>query len=257
MSVSQEETMKRFVRTAWALALVGAFVAPAMAAAQANKPVVAVLAFDNNSIGKDHADYEGIGKGLQDFLTNDLVGNPSVTVVDRDRIQQVLQEQNMAKQGMIDPQTAVRVGKLLGAQYMITGGFLSDGRGHVVATAHSINVETGQVGNPQKVTGSDNDVLGIMSQLTDKVTKDMKLPAMNHGSGMGMMKDESKPAEKMGSKDVKMDLRTAMLYSKALDAQDSGDKAKATELFNQVLSKFPDYTPAKTHLAKVSGASSE
>ncbi len=247
--------MKRYVRTAWALALVGAFVAPAMAAAQANKPVVAVLAFNNNSIGKDHADYEGIGKGLQDFLTNDLVGNSSMTVVDRDRIQQVLQEQNMAKQGMIDPQTAVRIGKLLGAQYMITGGFMSDGRGKVVATAYSINVETSQVSNPEKISGNDTDVLGIMAQLSEKVSKDMKLPAMNHGSGMGMMKDDPKPAEKMGSKDVKMDLRTAMLYSKALDAQDNGDKAKATELFNQVLHKFPDYTPAQDHLDKLGKSS--
>jgi TolB-like protein len=244
--------MKRFVRTAWALALAGAVVAPAAAAAQtAARPVVAVLSFDNNSIGKDHADYDGVGKALQDFLTNDLVANPNVQVVDRDRIQQVLQEQNLAKQGSIDPQTAVRIGKILGAQYMIAGGFISDGRGHVVATAHSINVETTAIGNPQKVQGNADDVLGLIGQLSDKVAHDMKLPVITHENGMGMNMPPKK-TDDVGTTHPKMDLRTAMLYSKALDAQDSGDTAKATELYRQVLDKFPNYTPAKTRLAKLS-----
>ncbi|HEU4988817.1 MAG: hypothetical protein KGL93_00385 [Gemmatimonadota bacterium] len=250
--------MKRFVRSAWALALAGAMVAPAMAAAQGNKPVVAVFAFDNNSIGKDAADYNGIGKGVQDFLITDLAGNSNVVVVDRDRIQQVLQEQNLIKQGAIDPQTAVRIGKLVGAQYAILGGFMSDGRGHMVLTGRSVSMETGVISNPERVQAKTDDVLGLISQLSNKVTHDMKLPVIHHDDGMGM-NAPAKPAEekKVGTTNVKMDLRTAMLYSKALDAQDSGDKAKAAELFRQVVSKFPDYTPAKDHLAKVTGASSD
>lgn len=251
--------MKRFVRSAWALALAGAMVAPAMAAAQgAKKSVVAVVPFDNNSIGKDAADYNGVGKGLQDFLITGLAGGSKVTVVDRDQIQRVLQEQNLIKQGSIDPATAVRLGKILGVQYMITGGFMSDGRGHVVATGRSINVSTTQVSNPVKVQGSDKDVLGVMNQLADKITAEMKLPALETGNNMGM-NAPAKPAEekKVATTNVKMDLRTAMLYSKALDAQDSGDKAKAAELFRQVVSKFPDYSPAKDHLAKVTSPSSD
>lgn len=249
--------MKRYVRSAWALALVGAMLAPAMAAAQANKPVVAVLSFDNNSIGRNASDYNGIGKGLQDFLTTDLAAAGKVSVVDRDRIEQVMKEQGMIKQGAVDPATAVKLGKILGVQYMITGGFMTDGHGRVVATARSINVSTTRVTNPEKVEGSDGDVLGIMNQLASKVTDGMKLPALETGGNMGM--NTSKPAKQteMGSTHVKMDLRTAMLYSKALDAQDSGNNAKAAELFRQVVNKFPNYTPAKDHLAKVSGTSGD
>ncbi|MDE3216965.1 MAG: hypothetical protein KGO03_11225, partial [Gemmatimonadota bacterium] len=98
--------MMRFVRTAWALALAGAMVAPATAAAQgAKKPVVVVLGFDNNSIGKDAADYNGIGKAIQDMLITDMAGNGNVTLVDRDKIQQLLQEQNLVRQGAVDPET--------------------------------------------------------------------------------------------------------------------------------------------------------
>ena len=244
--------MKRFVRTAWALGLAGAMVAPAMAQAQgANKPVVAVLSFDNNSIGKDAADYNGIGKGVADMLITDLAGNPNVVVVDRDRIQQVLQEQNLIKQGAIDPETAVRIGKILGAQYMITGGFMSDGRGNMVLTARSISVQTTAVTNPQRVQAQTDDVLGMIAKMSDKVTHDMKLPPMEHHN-TGMTDKSMGNMGNMGSKPEKMDIRTAMLYSKALDAKDNGDPKRAAELFRQVLVKFPDYSPAKTNLEKVS-----
>ena len=86
-----------------------------------------------------------------------------------------------------------------------------------------------------------------MAQLSEKVAKDMKLPALDHGTGAV----NNPNTGTVGAKNQKMDLRTAMLYAKALDAKDSGDQAKAAQLFRQVLDKFPDYTPAKTNLAKV------
>ncbi len=243
--------MKRFVHTAWALVLAGAALAPATTLAQsAAKPVVAVFNFDNNSIGKDAAEYDGIGKGVADFLITDLAANPNVVVVDRDRIQQVLQEQNLVKQGAVDPQTAVRVGKLVGAQYAILGGFMSDGRGHMVLTGRSVNMETGVVTNPQRVQAETDDVLGLIAKLSDRIAHDMKLPAITHQRDVGM-KAPDKKTHDAESAPVKMDLRTAMLYSKALDAQDNGNTARATELYRQVLDKFPKFTPAKTRLDKL------
>ena len=243
--------MKRLVRAASAVALAGAVLAPSMALAQQPaRPVVAVFNFDNNSIGKDAADYNGIGKGVADFLITDLAANPSVTVVDRDHLQQVLQEQNLVRQGAVDQQTAVRVGKLVGAQYAILGGFMSDGRGTMVLTGRSVNLETGVVTNPQRVQAKTDDVLGLIAKLSDRVAHDMKLPAITHERAPGMNPRDRKSNDGE-AEPVKMDLRTAMLYSKALDAQDNGDTARATELYRQVLGKFPSFTPAKTRLDKL------
>src|SRR5262245_40470351 len=119
-----EDGMRGFVRGALTLASIGLF-APAIAAAQA-KPVIAVMYFDNNSFGKDRADYDGLGKGIADMLITDMASNPGVRVVERERIQSLLTEQNLTKSGAVDPQTAIRLGKIVGAQYMITGGFMSD-----------------------------------------------------------------------------------------------------------------------------------
>ncbi len=237
--------------TAWMLAVAAGMALPTIVAAQENKPVVAVLYFDNNSIGKDRADYDGLGKGVADLLITDLSGNSAVKVVDRDQIQKLLQEQNLIKTGAVDATTAVRLGKLIGAQYMITGGFMNTGK-QMVLTARAINVETGQITNPQKVQSGGDDVLGLIAQLSSKVSTDMKLPAMSRHVG------QTKPAgaEQAGqevaqAKPVKLDMRTALLYSKALDEADNGNKPKAAELFKQVLSKFPDFGPAKSNLQKV------
>ena len=270
--------MRSFVRGVAALVSLALVVPATVTYAQA-KPVVAVLYFDNNSIGKDHADYDGVGKGIADMLITDMASNPSVRIVDRDRIQSVLTEQNLTKAGTIDPQTAIRLGKIVGAQYMITGGFMSDGKGTYVLTARAINVETSAITNPVKLTDKGQDVLGLISQLSTKLNTEMKLPALRVGdaggaaggapaSGMAKPASEAKMADKPGEakpmmpKDKpvqaaqsqrKMDMKTAMLYSKALEEEDAGNKTKAVELYRQVVSKFPEYTPAKQKITKLGG----
>src|SRR3954465_11326314 len=112
--------MKRSVRYLVALAPLMAL-GPTVAVAQSNAPVIAILAFDNNSIGKDAKDFDGIGKGVMDLLITDLASSSKVRVVARERVQQILDEQKLSKSGAIDAETAVKVGKLLGACYSIYG----------------------------------------------------------------------------------------------------------------------------------------
>lgn len=245
---------------AWTLALAAGMVLPSLATAQA-KPVVAVLYFDNNSIGKDRADYDGLGKGIADLLINDMAANPSLRVVERDRLQAVLQEQNLAKAGQLDNETAVRVGKLLGAQYMITGGFMN-ANGTMVLTSRVINVETSAIMNPVKLQTKDQDVLGFIAQLSTKLNGEMKLPPMPRR--VGEVKPAGEPATQVAEAkteaahaaktQAKLDWKTALLYSKALEEQDNGNRSKAVEYYRQVLSKFPDFGPAKANLDKVQKA---
>ena len=201
--------------------------APALALAQANTPVVAVLYFDNNSFGKDRGDYDGLGKGIADLLINDMASNRSMRIVERDRIQSILQEQSLVQSKTIDPQTAVRLGKLLGAQYMITGGFMSDSKGTLLVTSRVISVETGAITNPVKLQSKGDDVLGLIGQLSTKLNTELKLPALPRQTGDA---DAKKPASTgsnpagakqagNSAKPQKLDVKTALLYSKALDEQ--------------------------------------
>lgn len=284
--------------TKWALAA-AVLATPAMARAQADRPVVAVLNFDNNSFGKDRGDFDGLGKGIADLLINDMAANQTMRLVEREHLQTVLVEQGLAKSGSLDQATAVRLGKILGAQYMITGGFMSDSKGTLVLTSHVINVETTAITNPVKLQAKGDDVLGLIGQLSTKLNSDLKLPAMVRtgdagSSGGGAKKDvgqansgaasggassggarganapggkeaggarqasgaqtTAKPvryAHNTPTKNEKLDVRAALLYSKALDEQDAGNKAKAAELYRAVLSKFPSFGPAQANLEKV------
>lgn len=286
--------MRGFVRGALALASV-AMIAPAIEA-QA-KPVIAVMYFDNNSIGRDRADFDGIGKGIADMLITDMASNPNVRIVERERIQALLTEQSLTAAKTIDPQTAIRLGKIIGAQYMITGGFMSDGRGTFVLTARAINVETSAITNPVRLTSKGDDVLGLIAQLSTRLNTDMKLPALQVGMAepvgatpagqpAGQPAAASAPAaspsqptqvastpaasrpteaapapaparpaqqvaQAPAKKPVRMDIRTAMLYSKALEQADAGNRSAAVELFKQVVAKFPDYTPAQRQIANL------
>lgn len=267
------------------------------AVAQDTRPTVAVLYFDNNSIGRDAADYAGLGKGVADLLISDLATTANVRVVERERIEALLQEQNLAKQGQIDPATAVRLGKILGARHMITGGFMSTGR-QMVLTARTFDVETGQIVNTQKVTQSNDDVLALIGDLSSRLTSSLELPpverrtsdaapaghhgashagdhAGDHAAEHAAHHPASQAATQAGTpaaatphgehhaapakpatatepaKPAKLDLRTALLYSKALEAQDAGDREKAVELYNQVLDRFPNLASARANRDKL------
>src|SRR4051812_18609969 len=77
-----------------------ALAAPVMAGvlrAQDTRPVVVVFTFTNSSIGAGSADFAGVQTGIQDLLITDLASNAKYRLVDRARINQLLQEQNMVK----------------------------------------------------------------------------------------------------------------------------------------------------------------
>lgn len=269
--------MKRSLTYLVALAPAMAFV-PSAAAAQANPPVVAVLAFDNSAFGPGAKDYDGIGKGIMDIMITDLASNPKVRVVDRDRIQSILDEQKLGASGAIDATTAVKVGKLFGACYSIYGSFLRDQKtGNNIITVHTTSNETGQVQNAQKITSKGDDMMGLIAEATAKFAASMDVkgcggasrsasaaPAQQGNTAVPVAKDAAAPAANAPKTEqyamvlppdqvkklheVKLDARTMLLYSRALDAEDHKDKPKAVELLRQVVAKAPTFGPANDKL---------
>lgn len=84
---------------------------------------VAVLDFDYASTGSDSWWYgnPNAAQGISDLLTNRLVQSGRYTVIERSRIAEILQEQNLGTAGRIDSSTAAQVGQLLGADAVIIG----------------------------------------------------------------------------------------------------------------------------------------
>jgi curli biogenesis system outer membrane secretion channel CsgG len=89
-------------------------------AADAAKPRVAVLEFKNKTEGYVWAWYRA-GEAAQDMFVTELVKKGGFRVMERERLAAILEEKNLTVSGDIDPKTAVKLGKMIGVEYLIAG----------------------------------------------------------------------------------------------------------------------------------------
>ena len=242
--------MTRLTRIALFSVAAAALAVPGSASlAQASKPTVAIMYFNNNVFTKDARDFDGLSKGVPDFLITEMSANSGIRVIERDQVQKLLDEQKLVSSGQVDQATAVKVGKLLGAQHMIFGGFMADPNGNFRIDARAVNVETGAIEYTERVQDKADNVLALIGTLATRLNAGLKLPPSPMRTG-----DAGAPggARQAGSPTAaKLPMRYAVMYGKALDLADKGDKAHAVELFGAVLKEFPDYAPARSGMAKV------
>lgn len=204
------------------VALVAANTASLGAQDRAKLPTVAVVQFTNSSL-VNAADYAPLSKGMADLLGSTLRTNPTIRVVDRDALQEVLREQDLAKDGRVDPATAAVIGRLTGAQYLVKGTFFIEPKGRVRITAQAVNSTTGEVAHSESANGTTEDLLAVIDQLGARLSSGMKLGEVtppkrgNDGAGPGRWAN-------------------VMKYSRALDADDKGDKRTAMALYTEFLS---------------------
>ena len=145
--------------------------------APAHKPRVAVMDFDYATVQSSSSAMFGsnvdVGKGITDLLITDLVKDGSFSVIERQALDKIMAEQNFSNSNRADPQSAAKLGKLLGVDEIIVGsitefgsetqkhnigggggnwgGFGLGGIGHsnskanVGVTARVVNVDTGEI----------------------------------------------------------------------------------------------------------------
>ncbi len=101
------------------LSLMLIFAAPVYA-----KTRVAVMDFDNKT---PHGGWR-IGQGASDMLATHLVKLGKYSVIERDKLATVLKEQDIGQSGRIEPRTAVKLGKVLGVSYIVTGSVTEYGQ---------------------------------------------------------------------------------------------------------------------------------
>jgi TolB-like protein len=214
---------------------------PSLATAQGGgKPTVAVLYFNNSAIGAANAELQPLSKGIADMLIGELAMNPAIRVVERDQIQKVLEEQKLSTDGKVEGETAVKVGKLLGAHHMVTGAFITDRSGKMRFVARVFNVETGLIEFPTSIDGKIDNFMELVNQLAAKINKGAKLPDIP--ARVGEARQEAAK---------KVPYEAIALYSKGLAAKDAGNKAEAVTLFKRSLDKFPKFDKAQAELDKL------
>lgn len=128
--------MKRFATLSLYAVLLAALLVPALAEAAGEKPRIAVLEFKNKADNQWW--YSGGAEAAQDVFVTELVKSGKFRVVEREQLQALMEEKNLTLSGDVDPATAVKVGKLLGVNYLLTGAVTEYGASE--ANAHGPGV---------------------------------------------------------------------------------------------------------------------
>ena len=156
--------MKRVLTLSLCAALLVAAAAfPVMAAAKASdKPRIAVLEFKNKADNQWW--WHGGAEAAQDVFVTELVKSGKFRVVEREQLEALMQEKNLSLSGDVDPSTAVKAGKLLGVNYLLTGAVTEYGATDTGAHAPGLRRL------PGFSAGKRNFVAALNARLIDTTT---------------------------------------------------------------------------------------
>ncbi len=134
----------------------------------AGKVRVAVMEFENNAASYWRT--QGLGAAAQDAMITALVETGQFTVIERQKIDMIIAEHKFGQSGAVTPQSAAKLGKLLGVQVVITGSVTQFGKSETggglrliggkavewscALDARLINVNTGEIISVAKGEGS-------------------------------------------------------------------------------------------------------
>lgn len=201
----------------------------------ANAKRIAIIYFDNSS---DDKKLDQLKKGLADMLISDLSKVSMLDVVERARLEEILKEQELNNSAKFDNETATKIGKLLGAEHIMTGSFF-ELMGRLRIDSRLIDVETGRIIKSEGVDGPTGTFFDLEKSLVTKMVSGFEV--------------ELKPEEKEAMKDKaeKISYKSSLLFSESLDLIDKGDNHKAIEKLEKVLEENPDFLPAKKALNQI------
>lgn len=104
------------VWTRCAVVLLAALIVAPPADAQPKKRVAVARFEDRTGSG-----YHSLGEGVADMLITALVRSGKFTVIERQEIERVIEEQQFGSSFMVTPETAPKIGQLLGVELFVVG----------------------------------------------------------------------------------------------------------------------------------------
>lgn len=204
---------------------------------------IAVIDFENNSVD-DAEKYANLGGALSKILINDFFAQSKLQVVERERLQYLLDELKLteAKVGgknIMDPSSAPRVGKLLGAHSFVFGSFIRLGDVFRL-DARLVKTETGEIFKTASVEGEPDEIFELAKKLTLKITEDLDVK---------IEELQREKLEKVGEQGVP--LEALALFGDAMSNANQEDYDGAVLKLEEALALAPDFNRAQDMLNTV------
>lgn len=185
-----------------------------------------------------NADIQPLTRGFAQLVVTDLARSRQLVVLERERMQAMLDEMRLGEQGRSDPQTAARSGRLLRAARVVQGT-LTDVNSVLRADATVVNVST--AASPDAANAADQ-----LTRLFD-IEKALVLQLFDR---MGITLTD---AERQAfNQRPTQSLQAFLAWSRGLEAEDRGDFVGAQDLYNQAVRIDPSFGAASASAQQAS-----
>lgn len=204
------------------------------AEARQDVPTVAVMDFNAFMMGEGGASVN-LGKAISAMLVTEFSVRDGMRIVERQQLNDLIQEQDLSLSGRIDDAVAVEVGKMLGVQYVLLGQAMSI-VDNLRIDIRAVDVETSEVVAVMKKTDETIQLLNVVVQLADE---------------FGEALDLTPPSQRPEMEEVPVQATIAL--SRALTYEDEGQTAQAIEQYEAVLAIHPTHRDARRALERLRG----
>ena len=217
--------------------------------ALANESQLASMPPESNTVAVMPFSYTGtdstiqpLGRGLAQLLVTDLAKSRQVRVLERERMQAILNELKLSDSARADPAAALRSGHLLRAARVVQGS-IADAPGNQLEVDATV-VEVGTAGVRATARGRD-----LLIRLFD-IEKQIALTLF---SNLGI---QLSPAEQDAINQRPTEsLQAFLVYSRGLEAQDRGDFGAAQADFDRAVNIDPTFHAATQSAATATNLS--
>jgi len=118
----------------------------------------------------EEAKKDNLGKIVSEMLTTSFVNSESFKIIEREQLQKVVEEFQLSQSGIIDTSYAKQIGKIAGADAIVTGSVTKIGD-DLRLDARIIDVESGIILTAEKSEGKIN--LQSIGMMTDQIVANL------------------------------------------------------------------------------------
>lgn len=193
---------------------------------------VAVLYFENKGTQRN---LDPLQKGIAEMLITDLSKVKSLRVIERIRMQKMMEELKFGQSGLVDDKSAPRMGKLLGANRLLKGSFFDLTSDRVRLDALVARSKTGRLDVTTDITGNMKDFIRLEKDLVFKVLRELKITISD---------DEREAILTIPTESFFAFLQ----YSRGLDLEDRGMYSEAAQAYASAVATDPSFTQARSSM---------
>jgi tetratricopeptide (TPR) repeat protein len=247
LAVSPDREMKGLLQ-AHLDQLLSARVQGQAAAALANEQEISADSIPPNTIAV--VDFNGayvdsslrpLAVGLAEFTANDLSKVKSLRVVERMKIEAILDEMKMAQSGAVDPASAPRVGRLLGGRNVVTGNLLGIGNQRIRLDGVIVNSVDSTTTQTEPTEEDVQQIFKAQKALVFSIIDDLGIHLTQ--------------AERDAIAEVPTESYLALLnFSRGLEYKRAGMMPEAEAAFNDAAAADPGFGEARAASATVSAS---